>query len=205
LGAQDEKTRVAQEVYAALVDAAVEACDFENWNQWASRVIGNMPRWSGDAAATVYGFRMRIIGAAWPGTNPELERALKTLSLCINASAQRFLEETESRGEERVEVKYYNQRAFEKSRYDFLFNRWQNWSSHMVLLVRQATRAANWVAEVVRRDLNPAFFAVSGKFTLTEPSDLSFVTHLPEFSEEQKLQLPDGLDLKQPEPPDDEE
>lgn len=204
LGAHDEKTRVAHEVYASLIDAAVEACDFQNWNEWASRVIGSLPTWRDDAASTVYRFRQRIIGAAWPGTNPELERALQTLSICMNAAAQRFLAETETRGDERVEVKYYKQRVYEQSDYEFLSDRWQSWIWHMELLIRQATRAANWVAAVFRRDLNPAFFAVTGKFTLTEQEDLGYVTHAPEFTDEQKQQLPDGLDLKQPEPPPDD-
>jgi hypothetical protein len=36
LGAQDDRIRVAYEVYASLIDAAVEACDLEHWNEWAS-------------------------------------------------------------------------------------------------------------------------------------------------------------------------
>jgi hypothetical protein len=198
LGAQDEKTRVAQEVYANLVDAAAEACDFENWNRWASAVIGSLPTWREDAASTVYRFRQKIIGAAWPGTHPELEHALETLSMCMNTAAQRFLQESERQGDDRVEVKAYNRRAHSQEVYERLFDRWQRWIWHMDLLIRESTKAANWLAAVVRRDLNPAFFAVNGKFTLTEQVNLDFYTHAPEFTDEQKQRLPDGLDLKQP-------
>jgi hypothetical protein len=127
------------------------------------------------------------------------------MAICMNNVAQRFLAETDTRAEERVAVKYYKQIDYDPSRYEILFDRWQRWIWHMELLVRKSTRAANWVAEVVRRDLNPAFFAVTGKFTLTEQDDLSYVTHAPEFSEVQKKELPTGLDLKQPEPPADED
>jgi hypothetical protein len=205
LGFQDDKAQAAEEVYGSLIDAAMEACDFHNWNVWTSHVIGSRPTWRDDAATTVYRFGQRIIGAAWPATNPELERALQTLSICMNTAAQRFLAETETRGDERVEVKYYKQRYYEQDVYDRLVDRWEDWNQHMALLITEATKAANWLADVVRRDLNPRFFSVAGKFTLTEPADLSYVTHTPEFTDEQKQQLPDGLDLRQPKSPEDDE
>lgn len=205
LGAQEEKARVAQEVYASLIDAAVEACDFEHWNEWASRVVGNQARWSADAASVVYRFRQRIIGAAWPGNNAELERALQTLSISMNSAAQRFLAETEQHDDERVEVKYYKQIGYNPDLYETLSDRWQHWVWHMDLLITESTKAANWVADIVRRDLNPAFFAVTGKFTLTQQQDLGYVTHALEFTDDQKKRLPDGLDLKQPTPPPDDE
>ena len=204
LSVVDERNRVAQEIYASLVDAAAEACDFENWHEWASRVVSSLPRWRADAASVTFTFRQRIIGAAWPGTNQELERALQTLSICMNSAAQRFANETEEQDNERIQVKYY-QSARDQETYDVLFDRWERWSAHMDLLICQATKAANWVAEVVRRDLNPAFFAVSGKFILTVPDDLSFVTSAPEYTAAERASLPASIDLKQPEVPHDDD
>lgn len=198
LGAPDAAALVAHEVYASLIDAAVEACDFEHWNEWASRVIGSRPRWTDAADAVAYRFRQRIVVAVWPRTNEELERALQTLSICINTAAQRFLTETETLGDERVEVKYYKQIGYDPARYQALFDRWDLWNLHIELLITECTKAANWVAEVVRRDLNPAFFAVAGKFSLIQQDGLGYVTHVPEFTQDQKKQLPTGLDLKQP-------
>jgi len=119
----------------------------------------------------------------------------------MNSAAQRFLAETEERGDERVEVKYYKQIDYNPGLYETLSDRWQHWVWHMDLLITESTRAANWVAEIVRRDLNPAFFAVTGKFTLTQQEDLGYVTHAPEFTDDQKKELPGGLDLNQTAPP----
>jgi hypothetical protein len=204
LSVVDEKARIAQEIYASLVDSAAEACDFGNWNQWASRVVSTLPRWGADASSVAYKFRQRIIGAAWPGTNEELERALQTLSICMNRAAQRFADETEEQNSERVQVKYY-QSATDRHTYDFLSDRWEKWVAHMNLMMHQATKAANWVADVVRRDLNPAFFAVSGKFILTVPDGLGFLTYALEYTAAEKASLPANLDLMQPEVDDDDE
>lgn len=200
LAVVDERVRVGQEVYASLIDAAVEACDFADWHLWSSRAMASYPRWSSDRAAVLYSFRQRICGAAWPGQNLELERALQTLSICMNAAAQRFLAETEEQGDERVEVRYYRNAASAPA-YHMLFARWEQWAAHMELLIREATKAANWVAEIVRRDLNPGFFAVAGKFYLTIQDGLSFVTVVPEFTADEKATLPSSLDLTQPEVP----
>lgn len=205
LGVQDERERVAQETYSALIDAAVEACDMAEWSKWTGRVLGTKPRVKADNNEVIYRFRQRIIGAAWPGTNLELERSLKTLSIYMNAFGQRFLDESEDQDDLRVEVKYYKQRFYEQSEYDALFDRWEKWQEQIEFLIFQASKAANWMADVVRRDLNPAFFSLAGKFTVTVSDDLSSRTFLPEFTAEEKTNLPDGLSLEPPAAVDDDD
>jgi hypothetical protein len=61
--------------------------------------------------------------------------------------------------------------------------------------LKETTKAANWFADVVRRDVNPMFFAVNGKFMAVEgPSDcLNLPTKVLEYNEEEKKILPDSL------------
>jgi hypothetical protein len=198
LGAYDERTRVAQETYSALIDIAVEACNFPEWSTWTGRVLSSRPRWKANGIDSIREFRRRIIAAAWPGTNPELERALKTLSIYMNAAAQRFWQESEDEGEFRVEVKYYKKRYYPQAQYDALFARWETWQRDCEFLIIQSAKAANWMADVVRRDLNPAFFSITGKFSLTISDDLRFRTFLPEFSANEKAVLPQNLSLEPP-------
>lgn len=53
-------------------------------------------------------------------------------------------------------------------------------------------KAANWLADTVRRDVNPAFFAVAGRFLLTLGPDatLGFETHVFEYTPEEKTAQP---------------
>lgn len=73
--------------------------------------------------------------------------------------------------------------------------KYEAWLDQCFLLVKDATRAANWFAEVVRRDINPMFFAERGKFVVLEGPfmDLKYHASVPEFSQKRKDELPDAL------------
>ncbi len=55
----------------------------------------------------------------------------------------------------------------------------------------------NWVADVVRREINPMFFATEGKFTVTTGPNMQFqfVTHVLEFTAEEMLGEPHASEL----------
>ena len=59
-------------------------------------------------------------------------------------------------------------------------------------LVVDATCAANWFADVVRRDIDPMFFVKTGKFGILQGpcADLSTVAGIPEFEAKVKDELP---------------
>ena len=48
--------------------------------------------------------------------------------------------------------------------YDKQLKEFEEWQSRCYKLLKDATKAANWFADVVRRDINPMFFATKGKF-----------------------------------------
>ena len=54
-----------------------------------------------------------------------------------------------------------------------------------------ATKAANWSAEIVRRDINPLFYATKGKFfVIMGPfDDLDFRSYFFEFTPEEKKEM----------------
>ncbi len=73
---------------------------------------------------------------------------------------------------------------------------YDKWLDECRLYVFEATKAANWVADVVRRDISPLFFATQGKFIITHgPYDFNMRWHtdLLEYSDEEKAALPDLL------------
>lgn len=52
----------------------------------------------------------------------------------------------------------------------------------------EATKAANWMADIVRRDINPLFFATKGKFFIVMgPYDgLEFRSYFFEYTEKER-------------------
>ena len=55
----------------------------------------------------------------------------------------------------------------------------------------EATKAANWLADIVRRDINPMFYATKGKFfVIMGPYDmLEFRSYFFEYTEHEKKDL----------------
>ncbi len=104
------------------------------------------------------------------------------------------MKHSEQSGNVYVADKFYKRLAFNPN-YDNQLLEFEAWQARCYKLLKDATKAANWFADVVRRDINPMFFATRGKFLIMEGPfmDMSFRTSLLEFTEEEKIALPATL------------
>ena len=192
LSDKEARDEVADEIYATLIDTCVEYGDLANWNYWTGWATSSSAKWRADGADRAYALGMKVMGAAWPRRHPELERALETFAHCLNSAAQRFWEESVTEGEFRILVRFYKDARTDEHRAD-LVDRFNDWVEDCDRLIIMATKAANWLADVVRRDINPRFFAIEGRFTLTLEAGLSYSTQVLEFTDAEKETLPESL------------
>lgn len=194
---QKPQKTAADIIYADLIDDAVENCDFDHWEKWAGRLMSVYRNCDIELEFKTREFAKKVFRAIWPGTLPELERALKTLSKVMTDLMDKFGEDfakhVELEGNVLSELKAHhferqgNVRLEEK-----LWKEHEAWGEEVDALVVEATKAANWVADVVRRDINPMFFATKGKFTITygPVEDLRTRTILPDYTEEERNGIP---------------
>lgn len=177
-------------IYASLIDHAVEACQLERWNAWASLASSTSSFWEGEAPDRLHDFRARIMAAIWPGALLELECSLDRLSeVCFKASDTFTLHAEHYSGTKFLRaVSFYRQEKPGSDEYVKALEDFGAWTKQCDELIVEATKAANWFAEVVRRDFDPLFFAVEGKFLLTTGpyEDLSYRTDLPEYTAAEK-------------------
>jgi hypothetical protein len=89
--------------------------------------------------------------------------------------------------------KYYRISPYEQDLYERLLKEWEIWCEVCDELMRETTRAANWVATVVRRELNPMFYVLEGKFYLTEGSHWRTST-VHEYTSDQIVTLSQSID-----------
>jgi hypothetical protein len=180
-------------IYASLIDHAVEACQLECWNAWASQASSPSSFWESDAEPRLHAFGARIIGAIWPGVLAELECAIDNLSSVCYHALQTFLLHAEPypgtqwlRG-----ARFYRQQKPGSDEYLQALDDFRAWTKRCDELTIEATKAANWFADVVRRDFNPLFFAVEGKFLLTTGpyDDLSYRAELLEYTAAEKERI----------------
>jgi hypothetical protein len=177
-------------IYTHLIDMTVEDCEFHNWEYWISALYDPIHRIEIDTR--------NMYKAIWPGTLKELESAMKLFSSIMNIMLNFYMKNAESRedcfyGDRSYKRRWHTEEIFEK-----LSERRNLWEEYLSELIIEVVKAANWVADLVRRDINPLFMATDGKFSLIGGPDnkLSFYTSIPEYSIDEKRQLIDSYEDK---------
>ncbi|PZU98743.1 MAG: hypothetical protein DCE90_02720, partial [Pseudanabaena sp.] len=84
-------------------------------------------------------------------------------------------------------IKFYKERSF-NTNYNDDVRRYEHWLKRCDSTIYDATKAANWFADVVREYVNPMFFVEKGKFIIEQGS-----LELLEFTEEEKSEYPDKI------------
>lgn len=183
-------------VYADLIDATVAACQLDSWDKWASRAVSTDMNWDENSHTRLFEFYNKILGAIWPKSLPELECALKRLTYEIYEAIQKFSEHCKPHNNRKgvlVEERFYKSRGWieDHKEYQALFKEYEAWQYDCQSHVIEATKAVNWLADVVRRDINPLFFATKGKFfVIMGPYDmLEFRSSFFEYTEREKEKM----------------
>jgi len=179
----------------SIVDSAVDLCNLEDWQNWTSLALWTSPRWAKDRPGRILRFREKVLAAIWFEEFDELKRSIITFSILLHKAAQTFLKHSDLQGDTYVPDNFY--KAIPNNpNYAQDVKKYEDWLDSCYSSIYEATKAANWFADVVRRDVNPMFFTDKGKFLVVEGLrgwDLSSVTKLLEYSKDQKSALPDAL------------
>lgn len=103
-----------------------------------------------------------------------------------------------SKKDEFVEDRSYKETWHTEKIFMDLVDRRDRWERCLDELIIEVVKAANWFADIVRRDINPLFIATNGKFSLIwGPDDnLAFHTIVYEYSNEERKQLIDSYEEK---------
>jgi hypothetical protein len=179
----------------ALIDSAVELCHLERWKTWTSKALSPDPHWHLDLPDEIDEFRQRVVATIWPATHDELRRAAATLSVLLLRAATKFLEHARPASNVWIPNKFYKALRFNPN-YDRDLERYQDWVRGCHKLIIESSRAANWFADVVRRDVNPMFFIEKGRFLVVQVTadwDLNDQIGLLEFTSQEKARLPGAL------------
>ncbi len=194
----DSKAKANDIIYAHLIDLAVEGCSFDIWERWISGLFSSSHRVKIDIYDKAIQFTLRMYKAIWPGTLPELESAMKLFSNSMNIMLNFYMKNAESKDDCYVEDRSYKRTWHEEEIFRELADRRDCWDRCLDDLIMEVLKAANWLADTVRRDINPLFMATDSKFSLIwGPDDnLSFHTIVPEYSVDEKRQLIDSYEEK---------
>lgn len=169
-----------------IIDFAVECCLLDDWLNWTNYALSSSPSWPVDLPDKICKFRLKVIGAIWPDGFEELKRATITLSLTLKKAADTFMEHSELCGDRYISHRFYKAYGWNDN-YERDVMIYQDWVLRSNHTIREATMAANWFADVVRKDINPMFFAKNGKFLVLQGHISVVEPELLEFTQEEKV------------------
>ena len=158
---------------AVLVDSAVANCQLENWKNWTSYALSVDLRWSPDLIESIFEFLQKVQATIWPKEFKDLELISFHLARTLNTAAQTFARNSEQHGDTLYPYKFYKHETNGPDR-DASVKKYENWVQDCHNLIREATKAANLFADIVRRDINPMFFIENGRFQVLEGDILGY-------------------------------
>jgi hypothetical protein len=178
-----------------IADLAVKLCRLEQWEEWTDDVLFSEPRWDIEFPKQIEKFRHDVLKAVWPVAihANEFQRAAQTLAFCLHEAAQTFLDHAGEDGGYLRPRKFYKNQWYSQVEYDRRVHIYEDWLHDCQMLIIEATKAANWFSDIVRRDLNPAFFTDKGRFVVTSGFINQGDTILLEFTSEEKSALPEAF------------
>lgn len=200
LSSPQDLNQLSQElIYAELVDAAIKYCHLNEWDKWTFGTLEPVPVWPHSLPQDIFYFRQKIFKTDFPGTLVEFEKSIQTLSLLLDKSAALFREHCDLKEDSNGNLYYQGDRFYriqewDQNKYYSLLHKFDDWVQQCHQLILDSTKAANWFRDVVRRDINPMFFATE-KFTVIYPWSESF-SHkhlLLEYEHAEKNCLPECL------------
>lgn len=195
LSAATEREEADAQIYASLIDATVTGADLEHWNTWVSNGLSPHQVWEAGAPERIQAYREHVLRAVWPGTLPELEAALQTLSMALHQAKDRFLKHATPRtqSEELTADRFYRIGDWDPATHQKLVDRFERWQRQCDDWLFEATKAANWLADVVRRDINPMCFATEGCFSVVVDRGSTWVPMVLTYSAEERGKQPKAL------------
>lgn len=188
---QNRNIKTNDIIYAHLVDLAVEGCSFSYWENWISSLYGPSHRIKQSTYDKAIDYTLKMYKAVWPGTLMELEAAMKTFSRTMNMMLNFYMNNAESKADYYIGDRSYKRQWHSEEVFAELAAKRDRWERYLDDLIIEVNKSANWLAEIVRRDINPLFMAIEGKCSLNfGPDDnLSFHTFVPEYSADEKEKL----------------
>jgi hypothetical protein len=170
-GNVDRRVAADEQILADIIDSAVELCHFSDWERWTDEALSCDPEWSEELCYSIRAFRLKLIGVLWPANAEELRAAALQLSVSLQRAQGEFMNFAVPEGERWVTDRYYR-RASSKELYDLKGAEFESHLHQSHTAIFDATKAANWFARIVRRDVNPMFLVLRGRFTASDGSSL---------------------------------
>ena len=187
---QDLKSKAADLIVSSAVDRIVSMTRLEEWTEWTSFAFSPNTSWPEHLPDDIFRCLERLISTIWPAEFEEVEVASQHFVRSLHTAAGKFMENSELLNGRWCLIRFYKEGGW-NSNYEADLQRFNHWQRECFETLRTATKAANWFADVVRRDVNPLFFAEKGRFLISDGPflDGTFECYVPSYTAEEIRRL----------------
>lgn len=189
---------VTRENLLSLADEWAARAGLDEWSDWTSWLLGVQP------AIEIEQFRkLRLMGEwllarHWPDSHSGVKKAM-TNFFRVYADFNLYMSTIGHARDGRLVVRQYQQEVedWDPPKYEAARRRFDEESRVIAELVLELSRAANYVCDVVRSELDEQFRLVQGKLLVSVPEGLGYITRAPEYSSDQRAAVMPYPGLKQ--------
>jgi len=190
----DSQKQRDDEVYAGFVEEWANRTRLNDWNNWASGLLCNgQPSISAEMMTALENVRPWLLSRPWPHRYIDLESAFANFRHVTQDFCMTFSQHAEKWREDEWQTgKFYRIDDWNPELYA---KRVKKFEAHVDLvcdLALELTRAANYVAEIVRRDLIHNYRVIEGVALIQSGPhmDMSYKTYRVEYRGEERTSSP---------------
>ena len=181
--------QLAEEQWATLIDRLNELLGWSDWRVGTDGIFdSNGPMIRADVRERLSQTSEWIFKRVWPAGHPRLRSAIAALGHVLNDFLITFSEHSfRDKGSEWVEVKrFYRIDEWDPERYRALSDRYEEHVALIEDLVLELTRYGNYVAQLIREELDPTFRFDEGLLLIARGLNIDFRYDIlrPQFTDE---------------------
>lgn len=193
LSGPDKEKQRSIELYADYIERWETLANVQKWKVWTSYMLGSgQPRISKEVFSNLEELRDWMFERIWPKHFPEIQHAMENFQFVLGDLLSVFVEHSVEHKESLSTEKFYRNAqpgtAWERKAV-------KQFEFHVALvcdLTFELTRAANFVCDAIRSELDPSYRLKDGVLIVTSGPDMSLQwdSHRVGYKAEERTALP---------------
>lgn len=194
----DSRKQTDDERWAGYIEEWEARADLDDWLGKTSFLMGPTPAVSKDFMGRLQGLQEWILSRVWPRSSPAIQTSLENFRMVASDLVNVFREhvEREARDDDMLYTEaFYKTQEVDQETYDRLLKRFEFHVDLVHDLTFELTRAANYVCDQVRENLDHTFRVGPGVLLVIRSGGLNWYTHRTEYTLDERAGYPyPGLD-----------
>lgn len=188
----DAKRQQEDELWAGYIVEWQTRSRLDEWLAETSHLFAPVPEVRIEFLQQLDGLRDWLLSRVWPQSGTPIRRALENFRMVLNDLLLEFRRHKarEGQGEFAVTERFYKIPEWDEARYNRLLKKFEFHVDLIHDLTLELTRAANYVCDKVRENLDRTFRIESGVLLVSRMGGMNWYTIRTEYRSEERSEFP---------------